>query len=102
MIHQPFLDYVNELVIAAWVGGKKKEAWIDQIANGVEYDSFHNFPIKELESHPDAMDRGHQGVKVKILVLRVPLETMHIEDSLNLFEGYVFDSIGIEMPVLFS
>src|ERR1035438_5569956 len=66
MVDQPALQHVNEPVVAAGVGWQQEESGVDQIANGVEYDSLHDFAIEELEAHPDAMDDRRPGVEVEI------------------------------------
>jgi len=86
MVDNPALQHVDQLVIAAGVGWQEKESWINQIANGVVYDSLHDFAIEELETHPDAMDDGCPGVEVEMVVFRVSIEAVDVEDGLDIVE----------------
>src|ERR1039458_5926483 len=96
MVEQPALQHVNELVVAAGVGWQQEESGVDQIANGVVYDSLHDFAIEELEAHPDAMDDGRPGVEVEMVVFRVSIEAVDVEDSLDVLESNLLHLIRIE------
>ena len=67
VVYEPAFYYVDELVVAARVSGEHEETRINQIANGVIDDSFHNFAVAELEAHPDSMDDGGAGVEVEVI-----------------------------------
>jgi hypothetical protein len=84
MVNEPALHNVNELVVAVGVGWQKEESRVNQIANRVVYDSLHDLAIEELESHPYSMDDGRTGMKIQMLVIRVPLEAIYIEDGLDI------------------
>ena len=84
MVHQPALHHVNELVVAAWVGGQNEESRVNEIAHRVVYDSLHDFAIAELEPHPYSMDDGRPGVKIEVIANRVPIEAVYVEDSFDI------------------
>jgi hypothetical protein len=56
MICELALHNVNHLVIAERVGRKKEEARVNQITEGIVYDSFHHFAVEKLDSHPYPVD----------------------------------------------
>jgi hypothetical protein len=86
MVNEPALHHVNELVVAAGVGRQKEESRVNQIANGVVHDSLHDFAIEELETHPYAKDDGRPGMKIQMIVIRVPIEAVYIEDGLDVLD----------------
>jgi hypothetical protein len=96
MVNEPALHHINELVVAVGVGLQKEEPRVNQIADGVEDDSLHDFAIEELETHPYAMDDGRPGMKIQMLVIRVPLEAVYIEDGLDVLDGDLLDNMGFE------
>jgi hypothetical protein len=96
MVNDPALQYINELVITAGVGWHKKEPWVNQIANGVEHDSLHDFAIEESESHPYAGGDGRKGVKIEMPVIRVSIEAVYVEDGLDIIDRYLLNDIGIQ------
>jgi len=84
MIGKPAFYYVHQLVVAVRVGWPQKEARIDQITNGIADDAFHNFAIDEFEPYPNAGNHRNAGVKIQRIVVRVPIETGHIKDGLDI------------------
>jgi len=96
MVNNPALQYINELVVAARVGREKKEPWVNQVSNRVEHDSLHDFAIEELEAHPYAGGDGRKGMKIEMTVIRVSLEAVYIENSLDFLGRYLLHVLGIE------
>ena len=86
MVNEPALHHVNELVVAAGVGRQKEESRVNQIANGVVHDSLHDFPIEELEAHPYPVDDWRPGMKIEMVVFRVAIEAVYIEDGLDILK----------------
>jgi hypothetical protein len=96
MVHEPALDHVDELVVAAGIGWKKEETRVNKIAERVEHNPLHHFTVEELKAHPDAVNRWGAIVEVQVLVFRAALEAVDIENRLDILDGHLFDSIGIE------
>ncbi len=96
MVDEPAFDYIDELVIAAGISGQDEEPRVNQIADGVIDDSFHNLAIAELKAHPDTMDDGGAGVEVEMIADRVAVKTIDIENGLYILDRDLFNNIGFE------
>jgi hypothetical protein len=86
MVNQPALHHVDKLIVTAGVGRQHEEPRINQIANGVIYDSFHDFAVEELEPHPNAMDDRRACMKVEMISDWISVEAVYVEDGLNVLD----------------
>src|ERR1700733_8888689 len=96
MVSEPILQNVNKLIVVAGIGWHKEESRVDQIANGVVYDSLHNFAIEKLNPHPYPMDDGRFAIKTQMLVFCVSIEAVDIKDGLDILDWDLLDGIRIE------
>ena len=85
MVGEPVLAHIHKPVIAVRIGRQQEEAWIDEIPNGVVDDSLHHFAIEKLQPHPDSMNDWRASMKIQMLVVRVSIKAVNIENSLDLF-----------------
>ncbi len=97
MVHQPALYHIDKLVVAARVGRQHEESRINQIANGVIDDAFHDLTVEELEPHPNAVDDRCAGMKVEMIANRVSVEAVYVKDGFNVLDRDFFNDTRIEM-----
>lgn len=96
MVNKPALYDVNKLVVAAWISRKNEEAWVNQIADGVEDDSFHHFSVEKLKPHPDAVNDGCSRMKIEMIANRIAFKAVDVKNRLDVFDGDLFDFFRID------
>ena len=96
MVDEPALNNINELVVAAWVGWQHEESRINEIADGVVYDSLHDFAIAELAPHPYTVDDGRAGMEIEMIANRVSIKAVYIKDCLDVLDRDVLNHIRFE------
>jgi hypothetical protein len=96
VVDEPAFEHVYQLVVAAWISRQYEESRIDEIANRVQNDSFHYFAVEELKPHPDSVNDWRTRVKIQMITRRIAIKAIDIENSLDVFDGNVFDLVGIE------
>ena len=85
MVREPALAHIHQPVITVGVGRQQEKAWINEITKRVADDSLHDFAIEKLQPHPDPINNRRVRMKVEMLVDRVSLKAVYIEDRLDIF-----------------
>lgn len=96
MVDEPAFYYINKLVVAAWVSGQDEETRVNQVANRVVNDPFHNFAVAKLKPHPDSVNDGCARMEVEMVANRVPFKAVYIENGLDVADRNFLDEVGIE------
>lgn len=83
-ILEPLLSDIDKLIIATGIRGEQKETGIDDIADGVIHDAFHNLAVLKLNSDPDAVHDSRTSIEFQIVMAIVALKALYKEDRLRI------------------
>src|SRR6266550_4135490 len=95
-ILQPSLQHIHQPVVSIWIRRPQEKARLQHKILGIADDSFNHLAVVEVHPHPQARDNRRMFMKMKSPMAKIPVEGLDEKDSLRVFGGNIFNSLGIQ------